>query len=459
MNEIIVSQKLKQLASIFYPTPLYITGGYVRNCLLGLKVSDIDICSSLKPEQVISLIKDTGFVITAQYNTLGTLKIKNGEEDYEYTTFRKEEYIGGNHTPHKVDFCDSLELDAKRRDFTINSIYYDIYNQQIFDPLHGIDDLNKKTIRAYEPEKVFASDGLRLLRAVRFGAELNFDIETKTYNAIKNNYYLLNDIKSERIYEEFYKILISDSKYPQNNTQISHYKGIKLLKELILLPIIIPQIELGYDVKQRKDYHKYDVFEHTAQTVKFSHIDIRLPALLHDIGKGICYKENGNFYNHENVGAIAAEKILGQQGLKCPNKVIKENVFLIKYHMYDLNCKTSESKIKLFIAKNQNYIEKLLLLKQADYLGCGLKHDICPTVLRWKEIKKQMKADRTPFSLQELSIGGIELIELGCKAENISEILNILLNECILNPALNKKEILIQKTKRYILNYNKKAKL
>ncbi|MDD4003133.1 MAG: HD domain-containing protein, partial [Clostridia bacterium] len=268
---------------------------------------------------------------------------------------------------------------------------------------------------------------------------------------------LLKDIKSERIFEEINKILSSDTKY--NNNDSPHYRGVKMLRELNLLPLIFPEIELCYDVRQREDFHKYDVFEHTARTVKYSHKSIRLAALLHDIGKGIMYRQNGNFFKHEIAGSEKARRLLGQGGLKCPKKLIEETVFLIRYHMYDMGGNTKDNKIRLFIAKNQKYLDKLLMLKQADYLGCGIKKDISPTVLRWLKLQKQMIIEGAPFSLRDIKIRGTDILQLGCKEKYIKNVLLHLFDDCILQPRLNCKETLYYKAKKYIYLYNQKGAL
>ncbi len=451
--EMAVSKNLNKLAEAFNPVPLYITGGYVRNRFLGLPLSDIDICSPLSAEAAAEIFIKCGCVIKSVYGRLGTVKLSLNNEDYEYTAFRKDIY-GKGHTPDLVEFCESPQEDARRRDFTVNSIYYDIYKGEVSDPLGGIKDIENKVIRAAEPDFVFSADGLRLLRMVRFASELGFTIDKETFETAKSNNELLKDITGERVFEEFNKILHSDCKYPAlTKGAFPHYRGFEMLKELGLLPRILPLIDLSYGVGQRKDFHKYDVFEHTAQTLKFSDKSIRLAAALHDIGKGICYRESGNFYGHETAGAEHAQKILGQEGLKCPKSLISETVFLIRHHMYDLNGKTKENKIKLFIAENYKHIEKLLLLKQADYLGCGLHGGIAPTVEKWQNIITKMKEENTPLGVKELNIGGEDIIKQSCPERLISSVLKQLLNDCILNPRLNKKEILIPKAERYIKQF------
>ncbi len=448
MSQIETPQNLSYLAG-FLPQPLYLTGGYVRNSLLGLEKGDIDICSALPPQDVARLIEGSPFEVAACYNRLGTLKIRTGGESYEYTAFRKDYYAeGGRHAPEKVELCSSLEEDAKRRDFTVNSIYYDILGKETVDPLGGLEDLKKRLIRAFDPELVFRSDGLRLLRMVRFACELGFDIEENTWNAAKKYSHLLKDITPERIFEEFYRILLSDTRYGVSG--FPHYRGFHLLKELGLLPFILPGIEHCYGVAQRSDFHRYDVFEHIAQTVKYSHPSIRLAAALHDIGKGICHKRQGNAYGHETVGAGMAEKILGRQGLKCPRKLVKEVVFLVRHHMYDLKCQTSENKVRMFIVKNFPLIEKLMLLKQADFLGCGKESGINPTVSRWREIIEKMMREKAPFSLKDIEVDGRDMLSLGCPPPLISKVLNKLLEDCVYKPDFNKRQLLLERAKKYI---------
>ncbi len=213
--QIKISQPLNRLASLF-PTELYVVGGFVRNQLLGVKNDDVDICSSLTLDKVEKLLKGSEFEFKVKSKILGTATIKRGEEIYEYTTFRREFYPenSGQHSPESVEFIQSVEEDAKRRDFTCNAIYYDIKNDKIVDFYNGQEDVKKRILRTVEtPDEVFCHDGVRILRLFRFQCELNFKIERETLESAFRHKENLRDISGERLVYEITKILHSPNKY------------------------------------------------------------------------------------------------------------------------------------------------------------------------------------------------------------------------------------------------------
>lgn len=433
-----------------FGAPLYITGGYVRNSLLGLNVSDIDICSTLTVENVLHKLQGTNFVCTNIYPRMGTLKImcKNTAENYEYTCFRKENYTGGGHTPDKVNFDADIIEDANRRDFKINAIYYDIKAGKIVDPLDGLSDLKNKTISCVkDPGEVFNFDGLRLLRLVRFSAELGFEIEAKTYAAAGAKCDKLKNISAERKTEEFLKIIYSDKKYSLQNNQYAHYYALKKLIDLNLMQYLIPQLLKGDKVPQRSDFHKYDVLEHSLQVFKFSDTKIRLSALLHDVGKPYVLARTGKMAGHDAEGAIIAEEILSKQ-IKIPKKLKKNIIAEIENHMYDIDGNTSEKKLRLFFLKNYDHLENIFLLKEADYLGCGIQSEKSKILIKWESILQKMKQEKVPFKIGDLKLNGNDLINLGINPEKIGEILEYLLKECAVNNIINKKEELIKIVKQ-----------
>ena len=187
-KDIVVPENLEKLAQkLKKKAELFIVGGYVRNSLLGIGGTDIDIASRLTPTDLKELLKDTPYVVTDKNSRLGTVTIKIGDEIFEHTTFRTEVYDNtGRHTPIKVTFVDDLRQDAKRRDFTVNAIYFSITRKKIIDIYSGLYDLEKRRLRTIEtPDFVFNSDGLRILRMVRIACELGFKIEKNTYKTAK----------------------------------------------------------------------------------------------------------------------------------------------------------------------------------------------------------------------------------------------------------------------------------
>lgn len=450
--KIILSNNLIKLAKLLN-TPLYVTGGYIRNSLLNLPSSDIDICSGLIVEEIIDRLNGSNFICTNIYPRMGTLKIMciDTKENYEYTCFRKENYLKG-HTPDKVEFGTGILEDALRRDFKINAVYYDINNEKIIDPLNGTEDIKNKTISCVkDPLDVFNFDGLRLLRLVRFSAELNLKIEEKTYDAAKLKSDKLKDISVERKTDEFLKIIYSDKRYNLAGNENAHYYALKKLIDLNLIEYLIPQLLKGDKVLQRSDFHKYDVLEHSLQAFKFSDPKIRLSALLHDVGKPYVFNETGKMAGHDIIGAKIAGEILSRQ-IKIPIKQKKDILAEIEAHMFDVDGKTSEKKVRLFFLKYYDHLENIFLLKGADYLGCGIQSDKSEILIKWENILQKMKDEKIPFKIKELKLNGNDLIGLGIKPEKIGETLNYLLRACVTQNVSNNKESLTKAIKGMQIN-------
>ncbi len=212
-----VSSTLKKLTDLF-PCDLFIVGGHVRNCLLGIEQdiqNDVDIVSELTLDEVAKILNKTSFDFKVKSRNLGTAIITYNEERFEYSTFRRELYNeSGQHTPERVEFITDVTEDAKRRDFTINCIYYNLKTDELHDVYHGIDDLKKKVLRTVEtPEFVLSKDGARILRLFRFQCELGFKIEKETLQAAIKYADNVRDISSERRVTEIIKILHSFKKY------------------------------------------------------------------------------------------------------------------------------------------------------------------------------------------------------------------------------------------------------
>ncbi len=248
-KDIVVPENLEKLAQkLKKKAELFIVGGYVRNSLLGIGGTDIDIASRLTPTDLKELLKDTPYVVTDKNSRLGTVTIKIGDEIFEHTTFRTEVYDNtGRHTPIKVTFVDDLRQDAKRRDFTVNAIYFSITRKKIIDIYSGLYDLEKRRLRTIEtPDFVFNSDGLRILRMVRIACELGFKIEKNTYKTAKKMAYRIKDITGTRKQQELFRILFCDKKYPISKKR-AHIKALELLNNLNIFSSMystVPKIKL-----------------------------------------------------------------------------------------------------------------------------------------------------------------------------------------------------------------------
>ena len=225
-----ISDNLKKLAK-FFPENLYIVGGFVRNKILQIADGDVDLASSVNIEEVAKRLKESEFSVKIKNLKLGSILISKGKENYEYTAFRKEIYDeNGGHYPVQVKITDKIEEDAVRRDFTVNSIYYNINKDEIVDLYHGIVDLNQKIIRCnINPDDILKYDGERILRMVRIAGELNFSIDKETLRSAIKYTSNLKEIPGSRKMVEIEKILYCDKRYNLNK------KGLRRALELLNL--------------------------------------------------------------------------------------------------------------------------------------------------------------------------------------------------------------------------------
>ena len=424
-------------------TPLYAVGGSVRDFLAGLTPSthDWDICSPLSADEFSKHAAALGFNVTAVYRNTGTVKLKDSEGvDYEYSSFRSDTYVRGVHVPVAIHFTDDIALDARRRDFTANAVYFDIRRGEFADPLNGIAAISEKRLTTVAPaKKVFGEDGLRLMRLARQAAQLGFFPDKDCLAGAKANAALIQDISSERILTELNAILTADEKY---GVRDGHYRGLQLLDETGVLAYILPELAQGKGLTQRADFHKYDVLEHSLRAARYAPAPLRLAALLHDVGKPFCMLRDGNAHEHPVEGVRLATDILHR--LKAPKKETQKILFLIQWHMYDFNCQTKETKLRRFFVSNANRLDDLLALKQADFSACTDDFSPAPTCVRWKALLKRMENENVPFSLKTLAIKGDDLLTLGVAPARIATILQRLLTHTAVEPKDNKKEKLLR---------------
>ena len=278
---------------------LYVVGGYCRNYLLDLTSSDIDICGSLKGDEVKEICGRLNFDCVVVNKKLGTLLISHASDRFEYTTFREENYPkGGDHSPQKVEFVTDLFVDAKRRDFTINCIYYDILGDKFVDPYGGMCDVKKRVVKCVEtPEFVFSSDGLRILRLVRFSCQLGFKISRKTFKVAREQSVLLKDISAERISKELKEIVVADYKYGSKRRDT-----IKYINKLHILRHIF---KLSYDLKLKNKGYINKFFE--------CEKELRYKTFLMLI---LLQYFNYDYTNFNNL-TFAINRLYGNDGIKC----------------------------------------------------------------------------------------------------------------------------------------------
>ena len=441
--ELFFDIKVNKLASVL-SKPLYAVGGYVRNFLIDQSLADdVDLAGAIPIPEITDKAKALGLFIVAEYPRTGTVVFSDGKLKYEYTCFRKEEYrLGGEHKPIRTEFTDDIIVDAKRRDFKCNAVYYDINEKKIVDPLDGVNDIKNKVLDSViDADKVFSHDGLRLMRLARLCGELGFSPSKRVMVSAKKNAKNICDISAERIYDELKKILRSDGKYPFSDKK-GHYHGLKILSETGVLDYVMPELTLGRNMFQRSDFHDHDVLEHSLRCVLYAHESVRLDALLHDVGKPYCMIEYGRYHDHPFMGEEIARKILNR--LTAENDTIKRVCFMVKNHMLDIKNDVKESKLRRFIVENYKFIPQLLMVKQADFSGSKDDLSKAPTVDKWEKLIEKMRSDGTPFCLKELNITSNELQALGYNGKALGDVMNELNVMAILNPTLNENTALVK---------------
>lgn len=418
----------------------YLVGGAVRDSILNLPVHDYDIATSALPEQIKNVFQNYQTIDTGIKH--GTITVLIDKMPIEITTFRQDGKYSDNRRPDNVEFTNDVVEDLKRRDFTINAMAYN-EEEGLIDPFNGRDDLSKRIIRCVgEPEERFNEDALRILRALRFAARYDFDIDNRTAKILKDKRYLLRNISAERINSELCNILMGVN----CGTQV-----LRRYPEVIRQ--IIPEAGEMMGFSQNNPHHMYDVWYHTLECMKYKaepDLIVRLAILLHDIGKPYCYTEDenrvGHFYGHAKISAEIAEDILTR--LRFSNDIKDKVVELIINH--DVTFTPTKQAVKRLLNKlGEEQLRRLLLLRAFDMHGQNYIVD------SWREKKSRLEQiypildsiikENECFQLKDLAINGGDIIELGFKeGKEIGTILNALLIAVIDGDVKNEKEKLIQ---------------
>ena len=430
-------EQLRNFASGL-PVPLYAVGGFVRDTLLGKEAHDIDLCSSLLPEQIRAFAKSAGFSCPIVNERLGTVLLITDSGSYEHTTFRTESYPGGGaHAPASVSFTDSLEQDAFRRDFSVNAIYQNVLTEDLKDPAGGLRDLKQRILRTTTPDPldILQDDGLRILRLVRFAVETGFSVDPATLECARENVTLLNDIAWERKREELSRML----------TGSDPLRSLFLLKEIGALFLLIPELSDADGMPQRKDYHRYDVLEHSFRTCAETpaSVPLRLMGLLHDVGKPACRKETGSLYRHAAYSEPLAEQALRR--LRYPSSDILRIRAAIRQHMFDLDGRAKIRTVRRkFVELGKQGTEDLIALREADIRGSG--YDSEYKAEKWRSVYEKMLSDGCPWSMNDLKIDGDTLMRSLQipPSKELSDLKRQLLLHCVDRPADNTSDRLLR---------------
>ncbi|MCG8540713.1 MAG: HD domain-containing protein [Clostridia bacterium] len=418
----------------------YIVGGCVRDSVLGRDPNDWDICTSAKPHEMLNIFTQLKVIPTGLKH--GTLTIVIGDKNFEITTYRIEErYIDGRR-PEEIRFTKNLKEDLARRDFTINAIAYN-NRDGLIDLYKGMSDILNRKIRCIgNPLNRFDEDYLRMLRAIRFAAQLGYEIETKTFEGIKVLSKNITHISKERVREEINKILLSEN--PS--------KGFLLLSESGLLKYIIPELQQCVKYRYRNDHHGKDVFNHIMDVLDNTegNLLLRLGALLHDVGKfqlSSVHKDNIDNLHIKSMDMV--EAILKR--LKYDNKTIESVKKLVAEHGLNYDNVTARDIKELINRVGIENIDNLFKLQIAHIQGSKLTCNFS-NINKAKDLCEKILKEKQPLTVKELDINGHELMKYGVgKGKEIGSILNRLLDIVLDNPSLNRKDLLINEVEK-ILN-------
>lgn len=419
----------------------FIVGGCVRDSIMGKIPNDWDITTNAKPKDIKRLFQKTVDTGIAH----GTVTVIIDNEPYEVTTFRKDgEYIDGRH-PEYIEYTDDLNADLSRRDFTVNAMAYND-TSGLLDPFGGIYDLQNNKIKCVgNPAERFKEDALRMLRAVRFSAQLSFTIEDDVKDALKDMAQTITKISSERIRDEINKIILSDNAED----------AFLLLHECTILKYILPELDKCFTTQQNIKYHLYNVGVHSLKVVSNTSkkLHLRYAALLHDIGKPQCRKtdENGidTFRNHAKVSTALSEKVLKR--LRLDNKNIDKILRLILHHDREIIPQKKAVKRAVLDVGDDIFLD-LIDLKKSEVFAQNTVYTL-PRLNIYNniiELYNDIKLQNEAMNLSSLDINGNDIINLGYSGKNIGIILNHVLLYIINNPESNKKEKIIKIIKKNV---------
>ncbi|KAI4440776.1 MAG: HD domain-containing protein [Ruminococcus sp.] len=416
----------------------YAVGGCVRDSILAKKPQDWDITTSAKPADIKRMFRrtvDTGI-------EHGTVTVLLGRESFEVTTYRIDGVYEDNRHPKEVRFTNNLEEDLKRRDFTINAMAYND-DVRLVDAFGGMKDLNYHLIRCVgNPKERFSEDALRILRAVRFSAQLGFSIEKSTEAAIKELAPSLRHVSAERIRTELLKILVSN-----------HPEQLREAYRLGITKVILPEWDDMEGVAQNTPHHKYDVAEHTIHAIKNVKRDkiLRLTMLFHDMGKPAMKSTDENGRDHFKGHAIVSEELTNvvMRRLKFDNETIKKVTRLVCYHDYRVEA-TPQNVRRAMNRIGVELFPYYLAVRLADVKAQSVyqKREKVENIIKMRELYQEALVQENCVTLHDLAVTGKDLMEIGMEpGQKLGSMLQELLEWVIDDPDCNKKEILCEYVK------------
>ena len=415
----------------------YIVGGCVRDSILGRTPHDWDICTSATLSEMLKIFKDRKIIETGLQH--GTVTVVVNGEPYEITTYRIDGIYSDNRRPDTVTFTDKLVEDLRRRDFTINAMAYND-EEGLIDPFNGMQGIEYKKIDCVGSAKDrFEEDALRILRAIRFAAQLEFTIMPGTEWEIHQQYKNLENISIERINSEFCKIASSDD------------FCVELLLYKDVFSLFIPELKDMFDFPQNNPWHIWDVFGHTIHAVEYcdsNDLTVRLAVFFHDFGKPHSYQdgEDGirHFKGYGRVSADITDSIMKR--LRFDNETRNNVVELVYYH--DATFEVSKKHVKRWLNKiGEKQFRRLLQVKKADNKAQNLElsSDRIKELSEIENLIDEVLQEEECFSLKDLAVNGKDLMSIGYKTgKELGNTLNRLLQLVIDGDCPNEKEKLLQ---------------
>lgn len=459
-KEIQIPKEVKMVLAVLQAASheAFLVGGCVRDLFMGTVPKDYDVTTNATPEEIIALFPKTFYENT--YGTVGVVTC--GEElgipcidetvkVIEVTPYRLEGEYSDNRHPDEVKWSKNIEDDLRRRDFTCNAIAYNPVTGEVIDPHHGQEDIANRIIRAVgAPDARFQEDALRLMRAIRFVSQLDFDIDGVTRESIEKNAGLLKNVSRERVREEFVKLIMTN--FPM--------RGIIMMKETRLLEDVIPELERGIGVEQNQA-HSYDVWEHNLRTLQHAAdknwpLHVRLSAIFHDISKPETRRfskesKQYTFYGHDVVGGRVTREIM--ERLKFPKDMIEKVSMFVRWHMFfsDTEQITLSAVRRLITNVGKDNIWDLIDLRICDRVGTGRPKEEPYRLRMYQSLVEQALKD--PISLKMLKTDGKRIMDVTQETPGpkIGYVLHALFDEVLEDPLKNTEEYLDAKAKELMM--------